>query len=67
MVESSTLSSKFMAMKTCTEHIILLRLKLKIFGVDIYGTVIMFNDNESAVNNRSNIESTLNKKHSSIA
>ena len=37
------------------------------FGIDIYGPAIMLNDNKSAVNNRSNIESTLNKKHISIA
>ena len=37
------------------------------FRVDIDDTAIMLNDNESAVNNRSKIESTPNKKHRSIA
>ena len=37
------------------------------FGVDIDGPAIILNDNESAVNNSSKIESTLNKKHISIA
>ena len=66
-VESSTFSSEFIAMKTCTEHIIALRFKLQMFEVDIDGPAIMLNDNESAVNNRSKIESTPNKKHRSIA
>ena len=54
-------------MNTCTEHIISLRFKLQMFGVDIDGPDIMLNDNESAVNNSSKIGSTLNKKHRSIA
>ena len=54
-------------MKTCTAHIISLGFKLQILGIDIDGPPIMLNDNENAVNNSSNIESTLNKKHSSIA
>ena len=37
------------------------------FGVDIDGPAIMLNDNESAADNISNIESTLKKKNSSIA
>ena len=49
------------------DHIIALRFKLRTFGVDIDGPSIMLNDNESAVKNSSNIESTLNKEHSSIA
>ena len=64
MVESSTFSNEFISMNTCTEHIIELRFKLQMFGVYIDGPAIMLNDNESAVNNSSNIESTLNKKHS---
>ena len=54
-VESSTLSSKFIAMNTCTEHTISLRSKLRMFEVDIYGPAIMLNDNEIAVNNSSKI------------
>ena len=65
-VESSTFSSEFIAMKTCTKHIIALRFKLRIFGVDIDGTAIILNDNESAVKNSSKIESILNNKDSSI-
>ena len=36
-------------------------------GVNIYGPTIMLNYNESAVNNSSKIEYTLNKKHSSVS
>ena len=39
-VESSTFSSEFIAMKTCTKHIIALRFKLRMFGLDIDGTAI---------------------------
>ena len=49
------------------EHIIALRLKLQMFGIYIDVITIMLNDNNSAVRNSSNIESTLNKKHRSIA
>ena len=67
MVESSKFSSKFIAMKTCTEHIILLKFKLRMFGVDIDGPTIMLNNNKIVVNNNSKIESTLSKKHRSIS
>ena len=36
------------------------------FGLDIDGTAIILNDNESAVKKISEIESILNNKHSSI-
>ena len=66
-VESSTFSSEFIIMKTCTEHIIALRSKLRMFQVHIDGPAIMLNDNERAVNNIPNIKSTLKKKHIPIA
>ena len=54
-------------MNTCTEHIIVLGFKLQMLVIYIDGPAIMLNYNESAVNNSSKIESTLNKKHISIA
>jgi hypothetical protein len=66
-VESSTFSSEFNALKTCMEHIVALRTKLRMFGVPIEEETKVFCDNQSAVNNSSKIESTLNKKHSAIA
>ena len=56
-------------MKTCVESITHLRFKLRMFGIPIEGDgpAHIFCDNESVVKNSSLIESTLNKKHSSIA
>ena len=66
-VESSTFSSEFIAMKTCMEHVVALRFKLRMFGIPLYGPTDVLCDNMSVVNNSSKIESTLNKKHSSLA
>ena len=54
-------------MKTCTDHIIALIFKLRMFGVDIDGPAIMLNDNEITVNKISMVKSTPTKKHSSIS
>ena len=43
------------------------KIQVEMFGVDIDGSSIMLNDNQSAVNKSSNIEYTLNNKHSSTA
>ena len=66
-VETSTFSSEFIALKTCMESIVGLRVKLMMFGVPILGEAKVLCDNLSTVNNSSKIESTLNKKHSSVA
>ena len=66
-MESSTFSSEFIAMKTCVEHIISIRFKLRMFGIPIDGESLVLNDNKSVVDCSSKLESTLNKKHSSIA
>jgi hypothetical protein len=66
-VETSTFSSKFIALKTCMEHIISLRTKLRMFGVPIINETKVYCDNLSTVRNSSKLESTLNKKHSAIA
>ena len=66
-VESSTFSSEFIAMKTCMEQIVALRFKLRMFGVPIDGAANSIADNDSVVKNSSKINSSLNKKHSSIA
>ena len=68
-VEGSTFSSEFIAMKTCVEAIVHLRYKLRMFGIpmpDGHATNV-FCDNESVVKNASQVESTLNKKHNSLA
>ena len=71
-VETSAFSSEFIALKQCIEDIEHLRFKLRMFGIPIYkdkdgdATSILC-DNEGVVTNTSNVESSLNKKHSSIA
>ena len=54
-------------MKSCVESISALRYKLRMFGVPVDEPTNVFCDNVSVVNNSSKIESTLNKKHNSIA
>ena len=66
-VESSAFSSEFIAMKTCSEAIIGLRFKLRMFGVPIGTLANVLCDNESVVNNSTKLESKLHKKHSSVA
>jgi hypothetical protein len=68
-VETSTFSSEFIALKVCLEAIEHLRIKLRCFGVPLPcgEPTHVFCDNESVVKNTTNVESTLNKKHSSVA
>jgi hypothetical protein len=68
-VETSTFSSEFIALKVCLEAIEHLRVKLRCFGVPLLQgePTYVFCDNESVVRNTTNVESTLNKKHSSVA
>ena len=74
-VESSTFGSEFIALKACIEAITHLRYKLRMFGIPMVidhetgkakATEVMC-DNESVVRNSTMVESTLNKKHNSIA
>ena len=66
-VETSTFSSEFIAMKTCVEHISALRYKLRMFGIPIDGPAGVLCDNQSCVNGSSMVDSTLSKKHVSLA
>ena len=68
-VETSTISAEFIALKVCLEEIEHLQVKLCCFGVPLPKgePAYVFCDNESVVNNTHNVESTLNKKYSSIA
>ncbi len=66
-VETSTFSAEYMAMKSCVNAIEALWFKLRMFGVPIDGPAYVYCDNESVVNNSSKVESTLNKKHNSVA
>ena len=66
-VETSTFSAEFMAMKSCVRAIESLRFKLRMFGVPIDGPAHIYYDNDGVVNNSSKVESTLDKKHNSVA
>lgn len=66
-VEASTFGSEFQAMKNAVELSEALRYKLRMFGVPIEGPTNIFCDNEAVYKNSSLPESTLKKKHHSIA
>ena len=66
-VEASTFGSEFQALKNAVELIESLRYKLRMFGVPIDGPSNVFCDNEAVYKNTSLPESTLKKKHHSIA
>jgi hypothetical protein len=68
-VETSTFSAEFIALKVCLEAIEHMRFKLRCFGIPLPQgePTYVYCDNESVVKNTTSVESTLNKKHSSIA
>jgi hypothetical protein len=66
-VEASTFGSEFQAIKNAVELIDSLRYKLRMFGVPIEGPTNVFCDNDAVCNNTKLPESTLKKKHNSIA
>ena len=66
-VETSTFGSEFVAMRIAVELIEALRYKLRMFGVPIAGPTNVFCDNEAVTKNTLFPESTLKKKHNSIA
>ena len=66
-VKSSTFSSEFIAMKSCIDQITALRSRLRMFKVLVLDSTDILCNNKSGVNNYFILNSTLNKKHSSIA
>jgi hypothetical protein len=66
-VESATFGSEFIALKTAIDHIDALRYKLRMFGIPLNGPTSVFCDNESVVKSAVYSESTLKRKHTSIA
>ena len=66
-VETSTFGSELVSMKNAIELIEGLRYKLRMFGIPIEGPTNIFCDNEAVTKNCSIPESTLKKKHHSIA
>ena len=66
-VESTTFGSEFVALRIASELIISLRYKLRMFGVAIDEPTKVLCDNKACVDSSSKVESTLKKKHSSLA
>ena len=66
-VETSTFGAEFCAMKVAVEMIEALRYKLRMFGVPVDEPASVFCDNEAVYQNTVIPESTLRKKHHSIA
>ena len=66
-VEASTFGSEIVAMKNAIELLEGLRYKLRMFGIPIDGPADIYCDNEAVTKNCSIPESTLKKKHHSIA
>jgi hypothetical protein len=66
-VETSTFGSEFVAMRVAVELIESLRYKLRMFGIPIDGPTNVYCDNEAVTKNTIFPESTLKKKHNSIA
>jgi len=66
-IESSTFGAEFIALKIATELIKSLQYKLRMMGVPLSGHARVMCDNQSVVISGSFPESTLKKKHCSIA
>ena len=66
-VETSTFGSEMIALRNATEMILSLRFKLRSFGVPIDGEANIFCDNDAVVKSTSSADSTLKKKHCSVA
>ena len=66
-VETSTFGAEFCAMKTNVELVEALRYKLRMFGVPIDEPANVYCDNEAVYKNTAIPESTLKRKHHSIA
>ena len=66
-VETSTFGSEYVALRIAVELIESIVYKLCMFGVSIEGAARVLCDNESVVKSSSYPESTLKKKHCSVA
>jgi hypothetical protein len=66
-VESATFGSEFIALKTAIDQIDGLRYKLCMFAIPLYGPTKVLCDNDAVVRNATHSESTLRRKHTSIA
>lgn len=66
-VETSTFGSEFLAMKACCEYLRGLRYKLRMMGIPLEHCCFVYGDNKSVLCNTKMPDSTLKKKHHSVA
>jgi hypothetical protein len=66
-VETSTYGSELVAARIATELIMEMRYKLRMLGVPIMGSAVLYGDNQGVVLNTTVPSSTLKKKHNAIA
>ena len=66
-VEASSFGSEFNALKIAVEHVIALRFKLRMFGLNVSEYTCIWSDNEAVVNNSSVPSNGLNKKHNAVS
>ena len=65
-VETSTFSSELVAMRQAVDMIEALRYKVRMFGIPLEESTVVFGDNEAVINNVVKPEGALKKKHVSI-
>ena len=66
-VETSTFGSEFLAMKHCCEYLRGLRYKIRMMGIPLEHCCFVYGDNKSVLFNTSIPDSTLKRKHHSVA
>ena len=66
-VKSSSFGLEFIAIKQCCEYLCVLRYKLRMMGIHVYGPCYIQGDNQSVLANTTVPESALKKKSQSIA
>ena len=65
-VQGDTFRSELVALRICKDFIVVLRYKLRVFGVILEVPVYVFCDNHGVVNNMIIPDSVLHRKHNSI-
>ena len=66
-MEASSFGSEFNALRIAVEHVIAVRFKLRMFGLNVKNYTCIWCDNEAVVNNSSIPSHTLNKKHNAVS
>ena len=66
-METSTYGSELVAVRIATELIMEMCYKLRMLGVPLLGSAVLYGDNQSVVLNTTVPSSTLKKKHNAIA